>query len=187
MVPFPTYLIGLGAIMTKKYTKRVILILLLSTGSLMQSCRYYVNKQVDKESPKALLSNHYVVHLAHFEGEMLELTNVVIDQKKKTISGIPVKFTGLARMYYDNSVAKKTGRWEDNQESRNAISQTHFFVPGDSYDGTASEWTIQYDEILRVEVLKDNPGKTFASVFFPVILGVGVTILIIFLGFSGGS
>jgi hypothetical protein len=173
--------------MMKKYAERVTFILLVSTGFLLQSCRYYVNKQVDKESPKALFSNHYVVHLVHFEGEMLELTNVFIDQKKKTVSGIPVKFTGLARMYYDNAAAKKTGKWEDNQESRNAISQTHFFVPGDSYDGTSSEWKIQYDEILRVEVLKDDPGKTFASVFFPVILGVGVTILIIFLGFSGGS
>ena len=69
----------------KSNIKWVTMTMLLVTALLLQNCKYYVLKEETQRLPTQR-SNHYVIHLTSMGGEMHELTSVIIDQEKKTIS-----------------------------------------------------------------------------------------------------
>lgn len=154
----------------KKLSSTLSIVLTLIFLNLVLGCRYYTVRSVATTADTMAAqidefnkSQQYAV--MHSGPEIWHLSNLVLNEDKKTISGI-IQAIGPEHIPRKMREQKRVHRFNKGESPLNEI---HFYISTSNLPDYGSEITIPFSEINSMSVNHRNTGRMIGEIFFGTI------------------
>ena len=162
----------------KRFTSFLSIILTLSFLNFITGCSYYNVKSVTT-TPDTIASQidsfakTYKYVVIHSEMDIWNLSNLVVNEQEKTMSGI-ARPLGAKHVTKKPRESKKTHIYKDKE----VLNEVHFYTSTQNTVNYDQQVTIPFTEIKSISINDKNTGRTVLNVFLGTI-GVLAVIAII--------
>lgn len=162
----------------KRFTSFLSILLTLSFLNLITGCTYYNVKSLTT-TPDTMASQidsfakTYKYVVIHSEMDIWNLSNLVVNEQEKTMSGI-ARPLGERHITKKPRESRKTHIYRDKE----VLNEVHFYISTQNTVNYDQRVTIPFTEIKSISINDKNTGRTVLNVFLGTI-GVLAVIAII--------